>query len=357
MSLFPKDRDLATSLETVELTVRASDYGLRLDDVDFRLDSFLAHHLHWRSRTSIQRLIRDGSVLVHVPTPDRAPGEQGGEPVRETRVSRRLRHGSRVVIVIPEELRVTVNPWATEDLSILYEDEACLAVDKPPGLAVHPAGRHLSDTLVQRVHARYRTEPGERVPIKLCHRLDRETSGVVLLAKDSISHTALMKDFEHRRVGKEYLAVVRGVPDEEGGVIELPLAPARYGEIRIKMAVASDGMHARTDWKVLERHEDCALVRCTLHTGRQHQIRVHLDAVGYPLVGDKLYGVEESIFLRNAQGELEHEDFRRLGLPRHALHAHTLEFTTPATGERVRVEAPLPEDLRAYLDGARSVAP
>lgn len=287
-------------------------------------------------------------MLVDVPAPDRA--DAAVEPAVETRPGRKLRNGSTVVVIIPPELRLEVSPYAVEDLVILHEDERTLVVDKPPGLAVHPAGRHLTDTLIQRVHARYRTEPGARVPIKLCHRLDRETSGVILLAKDAEAHTALMQDFEHRRIGKQYLAIVRGNPEADEGVIDFPLAPARASEVRIKMAVASDGMEARTDWRVLERHEGCALLLCEPHTGRQHQIRVHMEAIGHPLVGDKLYGRDEDTFLRNALGELTREELRDLGLARHALHNHSLTFRVPGTETELRVESPLAADMRAYLE-------
>lgn len=351
MGLFSKDRDLATAPDRVELPVRASDFGLRVEDVSFRLDNFLSERLHWRSRTSVQRLIREGSVLVDVPVPDR-PAR--GEPTVERRVSRRLVHGSLVVVIIPEELRLEISPYATEELCIVYEDDELLCVDKPPGLTVHPAGRHLTDTLIQRVHARYRAEtpdgvPG-KVPIKLCHRLDRETSGLVLLGKNAASHTAMMQAFENRRVQKEYLAIVRGVPERDAGSVEYDLGPALASEVRIKMAPVADGLPARTEWEVLERHADCTLLLCRPHTGRQHQIRVHLDAIGYPLVGDKLYGVDERTFLRNALGELGHREMSDLELPRHALHNHSLTFAHPRTGEELRIECPLAPDLRAYLN-------
>jgi 23S rRNA pseudouridine1911/1915/1917 synthase len=170
------------------------------------------------------------------------------------------------------------------------------------------------------------------------------------MRRSAHSHSSLMKAFEERRIDKEYLAIVRGAPERDAGVIDMPLGPARTSEVRLKMAPRADGMEARTEWRVVERRNGCALLLCKPYTGRQHQIRVHLDAIGLPLVGDKLYGVDEDTFLRNALGELPRDELRSLGLPRHALHNHALAFVHPVSGARVRIESPLPPDLRAYLD-------
>jgi len=348
MSLFPKDRNLAESPEKVELEVRASDYQAKPDGFAVRLDGFLGRHLSWRSRNSIQTLIADGYVFVDPGAPDR-PGPK--TPVVERRSSRKLRNGARVVIVIPEELRLPTGVFDGSELHVLYEDEDVLAIDKPPGMAVHPSGRHFADTLIQRVHRRFRAGNDDlRLPIRLCHRLDLETSGVILVAKGDRNHAELMRQFEDREVEKEYLAVVRGVPESDAGEIDLAIGPARTGEVRLKMACIADGLESSTAWRVLERHGDCALVSCLPRTGRQHQIRVHLDALGHPLVGDKLYGLGEEYFLRHANGELDERDLADLGLPRHALHNHRLVFTSPSSGARLEVRSPLAPDLRAYLD-------
>jgi 23S rRNA pseudouridine1911/1915/1917 synthase len=347
MGLYPKDRNLAEPADKVELEVRASDYQARVEDLAVRLDAFLQRHLTWRSRSSIQALIEDGYVFVDAPTPDR-PGRK--TPVVERRSSRKLRHGARVVVVIPQELRLPAGACDGSELDVLYEDEDVLAIDKPPGMAVHPSGRHLADTLIQRVHRRFRLGNDDlRLPIRLCHRLDLETSGAILIAKGDRNHAELMRQFEDREVEKEYLAIVRGVPAADAGSIVLPIGPSRMGEVRLKMACLADGLPSRTEWRVLERHADCALVSCLPHTGRQHQIRVHLDAIGHPLIGDKLYGIGEEYFLRHAHGELDDADLVELGLPRHALHNHRLVFTSPSTGARVEVQSPLAADLRAYL--------
>jgi 23S rRNA pseudouridine1911/1915/1917 synthase len=288
--------------------------------------------------------------LIDASSPDQPRGR--GELAVETRPGRKLHHGSRVVVVIPEELRLPMIQASSEDLSVLWEDEAVLAVDKPAGLVVHPSGRHLSDTLIQRVHAVYgQGEELERgnAP-RLCHRLDRETSGVVLVGKHPVAHADVMGQFERREVEKEYLAIVRGSPAEDRGTIDMPIGSSRTSSVELKMTVAADGSPSRTDWRVLERHRGCSLVSCTPWTGRQHQIRVHLAAIGHPVVGDKLYGGDDELFQKGLDGTLSSADHKALGLPRQALHNYRVAFRSPASGERVEVHSPLAADMERYLD-------
>ncbi len=347
MSLFPKDRDLTRPLERVELVVSASDLRLPVEEVHVRLDAFLAHHLHWRTRTGVQALVRAGHVFVDAP----GPGEAAAPPRPELRPGRKLRHGARVVIEIPAELRIELPAGASaaSELCVLYEDDDLLAIDKPALMAVHPSGRYLTGTLIQRVHARYSRPDGERLPIRLCHRLDRETSGIVLIAKNPLLHPRVMAQFEARTVEKEYLALVRGNPREEHGTIDLPLGSARASQVMIKMAVREDGQPSRTDWRVLERRSACALVLCRIHTGRQHQIRVHMAAIGHPLVGDKLYGADERAFLRDLDGQLSSADRAELGLERQALHSHRMALRSPSSGARIEIESPLAQDLADWF--------
>lgn len=356
MRLFPRDRDLSKPVEELELCVRASDFGLPVEEVDMRLDHFLARHMPWRSRSSIQNLVREGYVAIDPSAPDHPQGSGALQP--ELRPGRKLRHGSRVVITIPEELRVAATGPGPEladgefaELSVLYHDASCMAVDKPAMLAVHPAGRHLSDTLIQRVHAMLgsRDLPREARP-RLAHRLDRETSGVILIGLDPISHSELMRQFEERETDKEYLALVQGEPEHDEGRIELPIGSARGTRIGLKMGARPDGQGAVTEWNVVQRVPGYALVACRIATGRQHQIRVHMEAIGHPLVGDKLYGKDEHYFQKAADGTLDAADLADLELPRQALHSHRLSFTSPATGERVSVVSPLAADLQAFLD-------
>jgi len=349
MGLFGKDRDLTKPQDRVELMVDASALGERVEDVSIRLDSFLARHLKWRSRSSLKELVRDGWVQVDASTPERPQGT--GELKRETRSGRRLRHGSRVVVIIPPESRQAPPTNIDTDLEILYEDEACVAVMKPAPLAVHPTVRYLNDSLLLRVHARYSEEmQSGGVSPRLCHRLDRETSGVLLVAKGAAAHAELSRQFEDREVEKLYLAVVHGSPKEDSGTCDHPIGSSRTSSIRLKMACIADGQESRTDWRVLERVGAFTLLECELFTGRQHQIRVHLAGLGHPIVGDKLYGEDEEIFQRATDDELTEADHEHLIIDRQALHHRSLSFTSPATGERVTAESPLPEELRALID-------
>jgi 23S rRNA pseudouridine1911/1915/1917 synthase len=321
---------------------------MRAEAVEIRLDRFLGLHLEWRSRASIQALIRDGYVYVDVGAPDRPESERA--LAQERKPSRKLRDGSRVVIAIPEGLRLRLAPSFPEGLSILYEDEDALAIDKPPMLPVHPSGRHLTDTLIQRVHAHYRVETAERsARPRLAHRIDRETSGVVLIGKRPRAHSELMRQFEDREVEKEYLAIVQGSPSFDSGRIDFPIGPARKSTIGIKVACRPDGQPALTTWRVVSRHRGCTLVACQLHTGRQHQIRVHMEAIGHPLVGDKLYGYGEEYFQKQSDDALTRDDLAVLELPRQALHSHRLVFTSPSCGKRIEVVSPLAPDLAAFL--------
>lgn len=350
MGLYPKDRDLTRAPERVELKVDCSYLRMRAVDVHIRLDAFLVQHLTWRSRASIQTLIHDGFVLVDASTPDHPNGS--GEAVIDRRPGRKLHHGSRVIVVIPEELRVPMLGASTDELVVLFEDDAVLAVDKPANLVVHPSGRHLTDTLIQRVHAVYGQgfELEREGAPRLCHRLDRETSGVVLVGKNPEAHADVMMQFERREVEKEYLAIVSGVPEADGGVIDYPITGSRTSSVELKMTIAADGHPSCTEWRVVERFRGCTLLSCSPLTGRQHQIRVHLEAIGLPVVGDKLYGPHEDLFEKHLDGLLTREDLRALGMSRHALHNHRVVFRSPASGDTIEVTSPLPADMRAFLD-------
>jgi 23S rRNA pseudouridine1911/1915/1917 synthase len=245
------------------------------------------------------------------------------------------------------------------ELGSLYEDQHLLVIDKPPLLTVHPTARYHRHTVIKRLEAQ---RPGQFW--SLVHRLDRETSGILLVARSPSAERAFKRLLEDRSVAalartpsaqlpavqKTYLCITQGVP--ASGLIDTPLELDPNNVLRVKMRVAAigQGLEARTGVTVIEQRGGYALLSCELHTGRQHQIRVHLASVGCPVVGDKLYGPDEGLLARAADGKLSEADRARLQLPRHALHAHRYAMLHPMTGERLELESPLPADLRAFWD-------
>jgi 23S rRNA pseudouridine1911/1915/1917 synthase len=248
-------------------------------------------------------------------------------------------------------------------LRFVFEDEAVLVVDKPAGLAIHPTARYHVTTLTWALAARHRNPEGCKPDP--AHRLDRETSGLVACGRTPRDTRNLKQQFAGRQVAKSYLALVEGAPEEEAFAIDFPLRVGG-GRVKVKVNVDEQGAPSITTCEVLSRFRDEAgsplsLLRCVPLTGRQHQIRAHLLAAGFPLVGDKLYGPSEEIFLRLAEsggspapdGEFDRlitdEERAALRLPRQALHAATLSFVHPRTGERLAFESPLPADMAGLI--------
>jgi len=317
--------------ETLSYRVADGEQGLRLDQ-------FLAKRLAWRSRTSVVRLLDDGLV------------ELSG---RSARANRRVAVGDIVTVQLPRPVRdeALVPRGGTIDaLPRLHEDECLIAIDKPPDVPVHPAGRLLHHTVITALHREYRNfaDPSLDVIPKLCHRLDLETSGVLLVAKTQQALIFVQAQFERRTVKKEYLVLVHGRVAADEGLVDLPLGPA-IGGLATEMAVRHDaaGQPARTRWRVVQRFRDHTRLHIDLLTGRHHQIRVHMAALGHPVVGDKLYGTDEGLFLRHADRALTDADHAALLHPRQALHSHALEFVHPASREAMRIESPWPADLAA----------
>ena len=213
----------------------------------------------------------------------------------------------------------------------MHQDDAIVVIDKAAGMVVHPAPGHAGGTLANAVLG---LDPGGFVG--LVHRLDRDTSGLLVVARDEASLRDLQEQWQRREVETVYLALVQGTPREARASIEAPVGRDRRD--RQRMAVTTRGRQATTDYRIVRRYRGASLLECRIHTGRTHQIRVHLASIGHPVVGDTVYGEAEP----------------RLG--RQFLHAHRLAFRHPRTGERTELEAPLPADLSGYLEQLESIS-
>jgi 23S rRNA pseudouridine1911/1915/1917 synthase len=295
-----------------------------------RLDVFLRGRFPAVSRGAIQRLIEEGHIRVngHTVKPTHAP-----------------RAGEQVEVHWPEARPALAQPEAMP-LDILYEDDALLVLNKPPGLVVHPAAGHEEHTLVNALlhHcAGQLSGIGGVARPGIVHRLDKETSGCMVVAKNDDTHLALSAQFASRKVQKIYHAIVCGeLPRDQG---EIRAAIARHPSHRKRMAVDDDaGREARTGFRVLERLRAATLVEATLHTGRTHQIRVHFQFIGFPLVGDETYGNRQNLRLT---------ELTYYTAPRQMLHAGQLSFIHPRTARRLSFAAPRPEDFLDALSALR----
>lgn len=296
-----------------------------------RLDHYLARRLPRFSRTEVQELIRT-----------RAHGEGG----RRLRPSSPVRPGDRFVILYPER----VEEERHYHIPVLWEDEHLMAVSKPPDLPVHPSAKVQKNTLINILRER---QPDGEAKLTLCHRLDRETSGIVLLAKGGAVAGRIGVQFKGRGVTKEYMALVCGEVADDEGEINLPIGPSK-SVVRLRQWVdLVEGKHAVTRFRVEERLPAFTLVRALPVTGRLHQIRVHFSAFGHPIVGDKIYGPDEACFLEFIERGFDKALQERLLMSRHALHAASLCFAHPVTGENVRVEAPLPDDMLQFINARK----
>jgi 23S rRNA pseudouridine1911/1915/1917 synthase len=306
------------------------------DEAGQRLDAWLARRLPALSRSRLQALIAAGRVRL-----DSAPA----------RAATRVKHGQTAHVRVPPPAPAEPQP---EDipLRIVYEDRALLVLDKPPGLVVHPGAGAPRGTLVNALLARVGGLSGIGGVLRpgIVHRLDKGTSGLLVVAKGDEAHRALAQQFAGRTVEKEYLAVVQGVPGRASG--EVSAAIGRDPVQRRRMSVrAPRGREARTSWSVAERLDGAALLRVRIHTGRTHQIRVHLASIGHPVAGDSVYGGTRTPSSRKAAARLALQS-----LERPALHAARLSFVHPTSGERLRFEAPLPADLANLLESLREAS-
>jgi RluA family pseudouridine synthase len=300
---------------------------------------FLSHRFRYHSPEEWTALIRKGSVVVN-----------GALSSPETQLKR------KDVVSYSVVLR---EPPVDGNVTILHEEDTFLVACKPGNLPSHADGNFIKHTFIFIMREMLR-ERGYAGPLNLVHRLDRETSGLMVVAKDPAAHRDLSRQFEAGSVTKEYLAVARGVINSDGFEITGAIAPDSGSSISIRRRVVPDGTpgasSAFTRFVVLDRFRDATLLRCLPHTGRTNQIRVHLDHAGHPLVGDKLYGRTDAEFLEfvnNARAG-NFAQLPWLAAPRHLLHASVLSFRHPLDKIPLRFEAPLPDDMRGYISRAKS---
>lgn len=299
-------------------------------DANQRLDVYLSARSQI-SRSQVQRLIEEGRVLLE------------GKPWRKYQ---RVKPGEMAILSLPPPQPSDLSPEALP-LHVLFEDEALIVLNKEPGMVVHPAPGHSSGTLV---HALLHHCPdlggiGGILRPGIVHRLDKDTSGLLVVAKTEESLRSLAEQFKSREVSKEYLALVLGEMRQDRGEVDVPIG--RQEGDRKKMGVRTrKGRSAMTRYQVLERFPGLTLVLVMPHTGRTHQIRVHLSHIGHPILGDPIYG--------GRRGSISMETRKDLGAKRQMLHALRLDFNHPGSGERLGLKAPLPSDFRMILEAIGS---
>jgi len=290
-------------------------HSIIADEGDARLDKYVCQHFPELSRTRVQKLIADGRITVNG---------------RVAKPGLKLNIGDRLEITIPPTPPEQVLPESIP-LNIVYEDDDLLVVNKPAGLTVHPTPGHPGHTLVNALlaHFPHLADIGDRLRPGIVHRLDKDTSGLMLVAKNSDAQANLIGQFKSHSVTKAYMALVKGRLTPETGVIEANIG--RDPRHRQRMAVVEGGREASTEYQVIKYIGDYTLLEVRLRTGRTHQIRVHLGAIGFPVVGDKIYGVKAPF------------------LSRQFLHACRLGFSLPSSGEYIEFKSELPEDLEQAL--------
>jgi 23S rRNA pseudouridine1911/1915/1917 synthase len=300
--------------EELALQVGAAEGGQRLD-------VYIAGAADRISRSQAQKLLAEGRVTVN------------GSPARP---SYKVNAGDRIAVAIPDPEPLTL---AAEDipLAVIYEDSDIIVIDKPRGMVVHPAAGNYTGTLVNALLRHCTDLSGINGTLRpgIVHRLDKDTTGLLVVAKNDLAHSGLTEQIKRRTVKKLYFALVTGNLRENTGLIDAPIGRSRAD--RKRMAVVEGGRRAVTRFRVIERFGRYTLVEAQLETGRTHQIRVHFAYIGHPVIGDPVYGTRRQPFSLVGQ----------------ALHAHTLGFVHPRTGESLEFSAPLPADLAALLASLR----
>ncbi len=348
----------AIELEDADAAMRPGEVHVRTvepGEAGWRLDLFLAHHFSRYSRTLVRAAIMNGGIAI----------DPEGEKPSRGKPSFRLKPGQVVHFTLPEIPREAPLPEPIP-LDILYEDDELVVVNKPPDMVVHPSRGHWSGTLVaglaHHFGGKLSTNRGPTRP-GIVHRLDRDTSGVILVAKNDVIHARLAALFEHRRIRKEYFAIVMGNPHLDRDMIDAPIG--LHPKVREKMCIAPandpEAKEAQTFYEVIKRYGKMTTIRSLPKTGRTHQIRVHLAHTGYPILCDRIYGGrkmitreellgQRHIVLRPSENDEAESSRGTVLLHRQALHAHKLAFKHPATGQELEIVAPLPADVQAVID-------
>jgi 23S rRNA pseudouridine1911/1915/1917 synthase len=318
-----------TDTNSFHLIDNQHTFSISANEAGQRLDRYLVSALNNLSRSGTQQLVEEGHVLVNGRSSKSGYALREGDEVQVSQVSRPLSSNLQ-----PQEL----------PLDVVYEDTDLLVINKAAGMVIHPAPGHADDTLVNALLARYpvlQAESGDDLRPGIVHRLDKDTSGLLLVAKNAHTQAALIEQMKEHQITKRYLALVEGNVSLDQGSIDAPIG--RDPRHRQQMTVTAVGSReARTHFKVLQRFKRHTLLLLQLETGRTHQIRVHLKAIGHPVVGDPTYGAS------HGQG--------KSALDRQFLHAYQLKLTHPATGVLLELEAPLPPDLQDVLDKEEEIS-
>jgi 23S rRNA pseudouridine1911/1915/1917 synthase len=306
----------------IRIPISAEEAGQRLDRV-------VAANCPELSRTRAQELIEEGLVRLN------------GKAAKD---SQKVRAGDTIEVELQQRARLSVEAEAIP-LEVLYEDDDVIAINKPAGMMVHAGAGNSHGTLVNALLGRGQSlsETGHPMRPGIVHRLDKGTSGIVLVAKNDLAHAKLSEGFRQRTIQKTYIALIEGVLKEGRGRIELPISRDPHRRTRMTAKQASllpNARAARTDWRALARIDSTMLVEVQLHTGRTHQIRVHFSELRHPVVGDTLYG---------AHGQLHVGRTTLPALGRNFLHAARIAFAQPKTGRVIELNAPLPATLQGYL--------
>jgi 23S rRNA pseudouridine1911/1915/1917 synthase len=330
----PEQELLLEPGQSVELVVAPEETGQRLD-------AFLANRLKRYSRVHLRRFISSGGVKI---------GDNGGKPAY------RLREGERVLLTLPDIPRSSPRPEAIP-LTVLYEDDDMVAINKSPGMVVHPSRGHWSGTLTSALAFHFdslSTAGGTNRP-GIVHRLDRDTSGVIVIAKHDQAHAGLSIQFEARTTEKEYFALCYGNVDRDRDIVDQPIGPHPYQREKMAIRVGHpDSKEAQTFYEVAERFDGYTAIKALPKTGRTHQIRIHLAHVGTPIVCDRMYAGRA--VLTRGEVRMRREDDDVL-LQRQALHARRLRINHPLSGKTLEFVAELPDDLQQVLEELRTYRP